>query len=303
MSRTASLLFCLAISGPALALADPIESPIVGGEAARPGQFPNVVAVEIGHALCTGTLLTKDWVMTAAHCLTPREVQLPSQEAVTASVRVVFGTVDLMTGDGTAVAASETIPDPAFDPHAFGTHDTGLIKLATPITDVTPVAINLDASNAPAGIDVVQVGFGITTTDGDARAGREYFVRQTSMPCPSGVGSDGELLCFSQADGEGSCFGDSGGPSFAMIDDHAMEVGITSFGDSHCAKFGADTRVDAEQDFLLAQIPELACSPNCPSDPRADDPGITCDAGGAGAATPLLGLALAGLLHRRRRRR
>jgi MYXO-CTERM domain-containing protein len=36
-------------------------------------------------------------------------------------------------------------------------------------------------------------------------------------------------------------------------------VGVTSFGDQSCAQFGADTRVDAELEFLYANAPELQC--------------------------------------------
>jgi len=34
-------------------------------------------------------------------------------------------------------------------------------------------------------------------------------------------------------------------------------VGVTSFGDTQCAEFGADTRIDIEQDFLVQHVPEV----------------------------------------------
>jgi hypothetical protein len=78
------------------------------------------------------------------------------------------------------------------------------------------------------------------------------------VSCPSlGLGTDGNLLCFSQADNKGTCQGDSGGPSFAMIGGVNTIVGVTSFGDQTCEMFGAETRVDAEQAFLVMHVPEL----------------------------------------------
>jgi uncharacterized protein (TIGR03382 family) len=103
------------------------------------------------------------------------------------------------------------------------------------------------------------VGFGATAAGGGGAVGVEYVVQQTSVSCNQSVGSDTNLLCFSQTDGTGKCEGDSGGPSFAMINGQLTEVGITSFGDQNCEYYGADTRTDAERDFILQYVPELYC--------------------------------------------
>jgi hypothetical protein len=113
---------------------------------------------------------------------------------------------------------------------------------------------------APVGIKVTMVGFGATAQGGGGSVGVEYVVEQTSVACNSFAGTDANLLCFNQVSGKGKCEGDSGGPSFAMIDGRMMQVGITSFGDQNCAQFGADTRTDAERAFLLQNVPQLYCA-------------------------------------------
>jgi hypothetical protein len=248
------------------AFAGTIAPPIHGGTPATLGQYPSVVLVEVGGGLCTGTLITKDWVLTAAHCVSPAEVGLPSQAAVTASVKVHFNTVNVRTSAGTIVMASDTIPDPGFSVSSLGMNDSGLIKLKTPVTDITPLPINLDAASAPVGIAVTMVGFGATAAGGGGSVGIEYVVGQTSVPCSAQAGTDANLLCFNQTSGKGKCQGDSGGPSFAMIGSKMVEVGITSFGDNNCSMFGADTRTDAERAFLLLHVPELECTTDadCP---------------------------------------
>lgn len=72
-----SLSAVLALAPPALAtepvmgdLAAPASpDAIVGGELVEPGEYPAVISVTIASNLCTGTLLTPELVLTAAHCL------------------------------------------------------------------------------------------------------------------------------------------------------------------------------------------------------------------------------------------
>lgn len=43
---------------------------IVGGSDASPGSWPWQVSLnEFGASRCGGSLITKDWVLTAAHCI------------------------------------------------------------------------------------------------------------------------------------------------------------------------------------------------------------------------------------------
>src|SRR5215217_6586205 len=61
----------LAISVTAAALLGVAAAPssaVVGGSNASPGEYPSVAEITFGPFLCTGTLISPTWVLSAGHC-------------------------------------------------------------------------------------------------------------------------------------------------------------------------------------------------------------------------------------------
>ncbi len=260
------------------------SAPILGGTAATVGQYPTVVAV-LNNGLCTGTLVDRQWVMTAAHCIHPQVLGVGTQAQVTANTTVLLDSTNVFQGGSAQIGAAETIPNPGFSLSSLGDDDIGLIRLNTPVTNRDPSPINRINADAPAGVHVTQVGYGVTDPDVQDSAGRLFVLAdKASRSCQGFEGSNANLLCYSQTDGTGKCEGDSGGPSFVTVGGVQRVVGVTSFGDQNCGQFGADTRVDSELDFLFQHVPALqcqadgACNEVCGTGSLAEDPDCpTCE--------------------------
>ena len=139
--------------------------------------------------------------------------------------------------------------------------DIAVLKLAEPVTGVTPTPIN-DQADPGFGTETVLVGFGTDDTAGGGVAGIKRTVQAETRRCVGGV-PGAEHLCYIFAPPVGppgedgsSCFGDSGGPTFATIGGQKVLAGVTSGGAS-CKPpnaFGFDTNVYANRDWLAEQI-------------------------------------------------
>lgn len=285
------------------------DQSIIGGQTVMPSEYPTVVALEEGPGqwFCSGTLITDQWVLTAAHCV--------DEETGTISVRFDDPDVNDDAG-GTVIAAAEVHEHPGFDWNLWD-NDVALLKLSQPVTDRTPTAILRDP--LALGTQVVDVGYGVADNN-DGGGGILRAVDKVTADCAGandpGV-SGNNLICMDASDGRGSCFGDSGGPTFATVGDHLVVAGVTSGGTGDLCGAGWDlyTSVHAELDFIDSVLgaapppdpdPDPDPMPDPTPDPGDDDgmggsmhDGGGCNAGGEQAVW--LVFALAGLVARRRR--
>ncbi|KAJ8918106.1 hypothetical protein NQ315_011563 [Exocentrus adspersus] len=207
----------------------PVDRRIIGGGEVEPHSIPYQVALLIdGRSLCGGSLISLNYVLTAAHC------------TINASyVELVFGAHNILINESTQlrVTSSNIINHPDFNSSNYN-NDIALIQTPTPIVPNEHIQI---VKLAPAyaglyiGFAAVLSGWG-TTSDSDpsiAPGLREvHFVVISNTPCAAVYGFDiidiVDMPKVCSGYGKvGGCSGDSGGP--LVVGYYGEQVGIASF--------------------------------------------------------------------------
>jgi MYXO-CTERM domain-containing protein len=182
---------------------------------------------------CTGTLIDAQWILTAAHCLSPAGI---------AGVGVYFGADATVMSDPSFVAYVEA-DQAAIHPQWVdgGAPDQGndvaLLHLSQ-AAPVEPIAINRTAlTQEMLGADVYLVGWGIT-----GGGQQDSMIKRAVMS--SLYDFDSSFMVVGDTN-TGTCSGDSGGPAFMMMNNQMVVAGVTSYGDTNCEQISVDMRVDA----------------------------------------------------------
>jgi trypsin len=214
---------------------------VVGGHDAPAGAYPAVAEITFGPFLCTGTLVTPDWVLSAGHCgsVTGAAVASPAGWPPQL-IDVRIGGVT--QGDGEQRSVSQVVVHP--DYLLTSGYDISLLKLSQSSTMApTQVAGAGERSIWNAGALETIVGWGATEEGGDLPDHlQEARVPITTDQYCAGAYSDFDpatMVCagFPQG-GVDTCQGDSGGPMFGRTSAGELRiVGTTSFGEG-CARPG-----------------------------------------------------------------
>jgi len=238
----------------ALALAAPAVSPaasgpaaqmaIVNGAAAESGTFPWLAAIfheGEGEAFeCTGTVVSPNVVLTAAHCV---EDPRTGDRYTPGGYFVVTGTVDWTQTPRQVLGVSTTVVYPSFN-RLDASGDAALLVLSTPTTAPSvPLATTAtDGAFLAPGRHAVMAGWGETFPGGPvphelhwagtAVQSTRYCQGHTRVFVPS------EELCTldSPARRTVACFGDSGGPLLGALPatGEVVELGVASHLYTNC---------------------------------------------------------------------
>ena len=208
-----------------------LDSPIVGGSNVTSG-WESVVYLSMNGSECSGTLISPDVVLTAAHCL----------HGFWGSVDVVW-THNVYQSHWEWMSSSDHHTHPQYNP---GTMANDIAVIVLPQAGPgTPVPFNEDApSNAWTGANhpLTFVGFGVTS----GWANDSGVKRKVDIVVDS---TDGNFLYYHDNQHQ-TCFGDSGGPAMTDHSGTWHVAGVTSWGDQNCSQMGANTRTDIHTQWI-----------------------------------------------------
>ncbi|KAG8548833.1 hypothetical protein GDO81_023860 [Engystomops pustulosus] len=234
------LLSCLALARAVYGCGIPTIQPvvtgyarIVNGEEAVPGSWPWQVSLQdtTGWHYCGGSLISRDWVVTAAHC------------SVALTDRVVLGEHDRSSSAEPIqnLAVAKVFTHPNWNPNTIN-NDVSLIKLATPAvlgSTVSPVCLASPGQVYDDGRICVTSGWGKTRSSALTTPSK---LQQTALPvlsneqCKTYWGSNiSDVMVCAGAAGSSSCMGDSGGPLVCQNNGAWTLIGIVSWGSSRCS--------------------------------------------------------------------
>src|ERR687897_1857458 len=221
-----------------------LKSPmIVGGSAVPNGKYPFMAALldkrrpgdAFDELFCGGTLIDKDSVLTAAHCLVnPKPDKL----------EVVVGRTALNQNRGQLRSVSHRLIHPRYNGNGYG-YDAAILKLSRPVKGIKPIKLASAKQNnlEEPGHILTTAGWGVVKQRPGPFDIRTFRMHEVSVPVVSdsrakrayqsqGLKYLPSLQVAASKNGYGPCFGDSGGPLFDFCS--RTQGGITSYGAGGC---------------------------------------------------------------------
>jgi secreted trypsin-like serine protease len=227
---------------------------IVGGTEVPNGKYPYVAFVKIYRnnklfTKCGGSLIDKNSVLTAAHCL----------EKATGAI-VVVGRTDLRKkNQGQEIGASR----PFIHPRYLGNvYDAGVLKLRRAVKGIKPIKLATARQNnlEKPGHILTSAGWGSVRSKPQSNKDFPKRMREVSIPVVSdsrakrayqsqGIKYSPSLQVVAGKKGKSPCYGDSGGP---LLDSGSRtQVGIDNY--------------SAKAECALGRYPEVFTEVNNPN--------------------------------------
>uniref|UniRef100_A0A674K7G3 Peptidase S1 domain-containing protein n=1 Tax=Terrapene triunguis TaxID=2587831 RepID=A0A674K7G3_9SAUR len=243
---------------------------IVGGQNAQNGAWPWQASIQYkGFHICGGSLITGEWVVSAAHCFN-RNLPLTGYSVSLGKYQLNIQNANTFTS-----AVSQVIIHGDYNPSSYAS-DIALAHLSRPLlytAYILPVCLPDRNDSIANGTLCWVTGWGDVQMSESLPAPRTLQEVQVSLmdaemcndlyskPITGSPGSrpiKDDMVCAGYTrGGKDSCQGDSGGPLVCSQADSWFLIGIVSWGEGCGLPYrpGVYTRVSAYSDWIQQQLP------------------------------------------------
>ncbi len=263
-----------------------VSHAIMNGQPAGDEQYSGVVAIGIQSrsgvtSYCSGTLIDKNVVLTAAHCVSNAD-NFPFTTYFNDKKIVAVLGEDVTDPDNDHIFTANRLSIHNYYDQEYSYHDLALLWLnkdvpagvASPIPILEDSGVILSMVNNHTRFEAS--GYGVDDNGlSNKRLWAEGFIGKY---CYLGEGSCeytnsmGELLgvpegaIIQDLEKGGPCNGDSGGPLLVDVDGQKHVMAVVSFGDANCESYSVSTTIPDHYPWLKKQL-------------RLDDSEDDCSAG------------------------